>query len=286
MRYLHAHNKARKSLIATFSTLAAASMVLAASPAMASPSAAPTLLYKYDFAGTTGTVANSAPGGPVAPLTLQGSWFPVTQGVKFRGNVTGGQSVAFGKPATGFTLNEPSTAAVGVGTQIVFQGPGPGKCFTSTPNITQIGLYSAKNPSGQIKLQESGCTVSHTAVKIECRITGATTLPTSRPVVSKLPLVNGDTYDITCVKSPDNTAGTATITLTVTQIQGSVTVTNKFKVPALGAMQTKRYISAGNKYPLPTPAQNTDQFNGVMSSTIYCAGLTTAVNSCLSANLP
>ena len=286
MRYLHVRNKARTTLIATFSAAAAAGLVLAATPAMASPATAPTLLYKYDFAGTTGTVANSAPGGPAAPLKLMGTWSAVSQGVKFSGNNKGVQSVAFGKPASGFTLNEPSTAAVGVGTQIVFQGPGPGKCFANTPNITQIGLYSASHPSGQIKLQESGCTVSHLHAKIECRITGAKTTPTTPPVISKLPLVNGDTYNITCEKSPDHTNGSAVITLTVTQVQGSVTVTNKFKVPALGTVATKKYISAGNKYPLLPPAQNNDQFNGVMSATIYCAGTQNAVTGCLSANLP
>ena len=286
MRYPHVRNKARKTLIATFGAAAAASLVLAATPAMASPATAPTLLYKYDFAGTTGTVANSAPGGPAAPLTLQGSWSAVSQGVKFSGNDKGAQSVAFGKPSSGFTLNEPSTAAVAVGTQIVFQGPGAGKCFVSTPNIAQIGLYSAKTPSGQIKLQESGCFASHKHVKIECRIAGAKTSPTSHPVLSKLALVSGDTYNITCTKSPDSSAGTATITLTVTQIQGPVTVTNKFTVPALGAVVTKKFISAGNKFPLSPPAQNNDQFNGIMNTTIYCAGTTTAVKSCLSANLP
>jgi hypothetical protein len=48
-------------------------MVGPASAGSVSPNAAYALLYDYEFAGTTGTVANSAPYGPVAPLTLEGA---------------------------------------------------------------------------------------------------------------------------------------------------------------------------------------------------------------------
>src|SRR5579864_4712092 len=66
-----------------------------------------------------------------------------------------------------------------------------------------------------------------------------------------------------------------TIKLTVTDLNpasGVQPVTNTFKVPAVGDLRTNEYISAGNKYPLPSPSQNTDQFNGDMTRTVYCAG--------------
>ena len=51
-------------------------------------------------------------------------------------------------------------------------------------------------------------------------------------------------------------------------------------------MRSRFYISAGNKYPLPPPAQNTDQFNGHMTRTVYCAGTMVDVTGCLRAYLP
>lgn len=285
MRILRIHKMKRNVLAVAFSALTVTT-VLASPPATASTTGTPALLYNYDFIGTTGTVVNSAPGGPVAPLTLSGAWKGVADGVRFRGNTTGSASVANGKPASGFTLNEPATAAVGVGTRIVYQAPAAGTCNVSTPNITQIGLYSAHTVSDQVKLQESGCTVSTTETMIECRFAGSKTVPGAAPVINTLALVNGDAYDIACVKSPDKSNGTAAITLTVTRIKGDIKAANTFNVPAVGAVQTKRFISVGNKYPLAPAAQNTDQFNGVVTSAVYCAGTEAAVNSCLSAYLP
>jgi hypothetical protein len=40
-----------------------------------------------------------------------------------------------------------------------------------------------------------------------------------------------------------------------------------------------------NKYPLPRPASNVDQFNGGVNSTVYCVGTVAAVTSCLSTSL-
>lgn len=285
MRYLHIRKSAVKALIAALSAVTV-SVVLAGSPALAGTTSASALLYDYEFTGTTGTVANSAPGGPVTPLTLSGAWTPVADGVHFSGNTTGTASVAYGRPASGYTLNEPASAAVAVGTRIAYKAPPPGTCFADTPNVTQIGRDSALAPSGQVKLQESGCSHSKSKVMMECRVTGSKTAPGAHPVISKLALVNGDAYNVSCVKSPDKSNGTATITLTVTRITGALTVTNKFTVPAIGAVQSTQYISAGNKYPLPSPSQNTDQFNGDMTRAIYCAGTTAAVNSCLSTYLP
>jgi hypothetical protein len=127
------------SFAVTLSALAVSTAL--AGPSAASTAAASALLYDYGFKGTTGTVPNSAPGGPTAPLALTGAWKPLTQGVHFGGNTSGRQSVAYGRPASGYTLNEPASAAVGVGTRIVYEAPPPGTCSANTPNITQIGLY-------------------------------------------------------------------------------------------------------------------------------------------------
>jgi hypothetical protein len=272
--------------IAVTGLSALAAVTLLAGPAAAARTgAAPALLYNYQFKGTTGTVKNSAPGGLDVPLTLNGTWSATTDGVHFTGNTSGHESVAYGRPASGNTLNEPATAAVGFGTQIVYQAPAGAKCFAKTPNVTQIGVYSAHTRQAQAKLQLSGCGTSANNVLMQCRFAGSLTKSTASAVTNKLPLTNGDTYDIGCVKSPDSPKGTATITLTVTSLKDHKTLTNKFTVPAVGAMQVNGYISAGNKYPLAPPDSNTDQFNGDMNSTVYCAGTVTAVASCLTANL-
>ncbi len=124
---------------------------------------------------------------------------------------------------------------------------------------------------------------------MECRFAGALTAPFAPPVVSTLPLANRDAYSVSCVKSPDHPDGTATITLTVTDLGpagGGQSVTNTFTVPALGYLRTRNYISVGNKFPLPAPAENTDQFNGAMTNVVYCAGAMAAVSRCLAAHLP
>jgi hypothetical protein len=267
-------------------TSALASGTLLVGPAAAATaSTAPVLIYNYQFKGATGTVPNSATGGPVAPLTLTGTWSDSTNGVRFHGNLTGDESVGYAKPATGYTLNASASQAVGFGAQIVYKPPAGATCFTTTPNITQIGKYSAKTPSAQAKIQESGCGTSKSKVMIQCRFSGSKSAPSAGSVTNKLPLVSGDTYNVSCVKSPDSTTGTATITLTVTNLKTSKTLTNHFTVPAIGAMKTTEYLSVGNKYPMAPPASNFDQFNGAMNSTVYCVGTQDAVSTCLSAVL-
>jgi hypothetical protein len=260
-----------------------------ARPAGAGPAStkgASALLYDYEFAGTTGTVANAAPKGPGVPLTMQGTWSDVPGGVDFSGNTTGDSSVAFGKPTSGYSIYEPPTKAVGFGARILYYRPATGRCFGDTPNITQIGRFTGTPSPTQAKIQLSSCHASKRHVVIECRFAGLlTTTKKDHPVVSTLPLVNNREYNVSCVKSPDQ-AGSATITLTVTTVSTGQTVTNTFNVGAIGTMRSRAYISAGNKYPLPPPAQNTDQFNGHMIRTVYCAGTTADVTSCLQTYLP
>lgn len=266
---------------------AATSITLFSGPGLASATGTSALLYDYEFTGTTGTVVNSAPGGPAVPLTLDGTWSPVATGVKFSGDTTGDESVAFGKPASGFTLDEPKTAAVAVGARLQYQRPASGKCFLGTPNLSQIGLFKARPVPAQVKLQLSDCQTSSTQVMVECRFAGSltTTASADPPVVSSLPLTGGSVYNISCVKAPDH-SGMTTITLNVTPVKTGVTTTDTFSVNAIGYIKSKQFISAGNIYPLPPAANNTNQFNGTMTRTIYCAGTNAAVSDCLTTSLP
>jgi hypothetical protein len=177
---------------------------------------------------------------------------------------------------------------MGFGAKIVYNAPASGTCFADTPNVTQIGRYSVSSPDAQAKLQLSSCADSATQVMMECRFAGSLTASGAPPVISTLPLINGDAYSITCMKSPDLPGNAATITLRVANlnVQPGQTVIDTFTVPALGYLRTTHYLSAGNKYPLPAPAANTDQFNGDISRVVYCAGTQTRVSACLAAHLP
>jgi len=256
---------------------------LVAGPAVAATVPGPVLLYDYNFAGTTGTVKNSAPSGPHFSLKLSGTWSAVQGGVHFSGDTSGHESVAYGKPTSGYTLDEPSSAAVGFGALVRYNGPASGTCFRSTPNLTQVGRFGPHSP--QAKIQLTSCAANTTHVMMECRFAGGKLAPAKDEVVSTLPLVNDAEYRVTCVKSPDTNLKT-TVTLKVTDISTRHTVTTTGTEPAMGALKSKEYISAGNKYPLPKAAANTSQFNGDMFRTVYCAGTPAKVNGCLAARLP
>jgi len=256
---------------------------LVAGPAAAATAATPVLLYNYDFAGTTGTVHNSAPNGPRVSLKLFGAWSPVKGGVHFSGDTSGHESVAAGKPASGYTLDEPSSAAVGFGALFRYNSPAHGNCFASTPNLTQIGRFGPH--STQAKIQLTSCATSTTQVMMECRFAGGMSAAAADEVVSTLPLVNDAEYGVSCVKSPD-TGGKTIVTLKVTRISTGHAANATGTEPAMGALKSKEYISVGNKYPLPAPAANTSQFNGDMLRTVYCAGTTAEVRGCLAAHLP
>jgi len=245
----------RNDLVVMLGVLAATALLAGTAPEAASSSA---LLYNYEFTGAGGTVVNSAPQGPAASLTLDGAWKPVPEGVHFSGNTAGSWSVAYGKPASGYTIDVPSATGLGFGARFVYRAPVSGKCFSDTPNITQIGRFH--EDSTQAKIQLSSCLDSMNNVMVECRFAGSLTSPGTPPVASTLPLVNGNAYNVSCVKSPDKPDKTATITLTVTSlgpVKSGKSVTNTFTVAAIGTMVTTEYLSAGNKYPVPAPANNT-----------------------------
>lgn len=256
-----------------------------AGPAHDAPAQTSALIYDYDFAGTTGTVANSAPSGPALTLTLHGNWSPAPGGVHFAGNTTGEESVAVGRPVSGDTLNAPATDAVGFGATIKYQEPATGTCFSDTPNVTQVGRYALHAVATQAKLQLSDCADNPAQVFPECRFSGSASAPDTSPVVGTTPLVNGAKYNLICLKSPDSNGNTV-ITVQVTKLPSGTTTTNTFTVAAVGRMKTAQYLSAGNKYPLPAPGANTSQFVGNMNQAVYCVGSLTAVQQCLTASLP
>lgn len=283
----------RRALILPAFVLAAAGQVAwlpadpaaAAGPAHVARAATSALVYDYHFAGTHGTVGNSAPGGPAVKLKLSGAWSPMPGGVQFSGNTTGKESVAAGKPASGDTLNVAATEALGFGAKIRYEAPSTGTCFKSPPNVTQAGRYTVHAAGAQAKLQLSNCGAGNQNVFPECRFSGSASAPSTPPVVGTTPLVNGAEYNLSCVKAPDRNGHTV-ITVQVTRLSTGTTSTNKFTIGAVGSIKTTQYLSAGNEYPLPKPADNTSQFVGGMSRDVYCAGPITQVQQCLAANLP
>ena len=242
------------------------------------------LLYDFGFAATRGTVSNAAPDGPAMRLTLYGSWWRVRGGVHFSGNTTGRRSIAYGQPGQGYTLDVPGTRAIGFGARIRYEKPATGTCFADTPNITQIGRYGLPLAASQVKLQLSSCATSRTRVFAECRISGTGSSSGTPPVVGTLPLVNGTGYDVSCVKSPDS-SGHTVITLRVVSLATRAARVNRFTVPAVGLIRSSQALSTGNKYPLPAPAHNTDQFVGNMARAMYCTGPLSDVQHCLATYL-
>jgi hypothetical protein len=125
---------------------------------------------------------------------------------------------------------------------------------------------------------------------MQCRFAGPSTPIDSFPVTSSMALVNNGSYVVSCTKSPDQANNTTIVTLTVTHldaVNGNQTAVDTYTVPAVGAMQSKEAISAGNKYPLPAANKNTDQFFGDVTRAVYCASTTnTDVDACLATYLP
>ena len=246
----------------------------------------PTALYSYNFLGTSGTVANTGNYNPTLSLALLGSWTPSATGANFAGDTVSQQSVAFAKPATGYSLNLTAAQTVGFGAHFTYLAPTNG-CFADSPNITQIGRFAAN--TAQAKLQYSNCTKGATSEYIQCRFAGVLTPTSVLPIISTQALQNGSKYVVTCVKSADN-GQTATVTLSVTRLGGSygnVTTVDTYTVAATGALQTKAAVSVANKYPLPSISNNTDQFVGDMAKVAYCgSSLASDVTSCLTTELP
>lgn len=269
-----------------FIIMAIVSLLLVVSPLsiLSASAASPESLYTYDFSNITGISSNLAVANNGVNLTFSGSWSSDSTGTTFRGNTTSTQSVAYGKPSAGTTINVSSTNAVGAAAIIKYQGPAAGTCFADSQNISQIGSYA--NNQSQIKLQLSKCRSGQ--VYPECRIAGSLTPVGNNALRGATTLVNGNEYRIECVKSPD-TGTSSTVTMRITNIttNPSAITTTVFNIPATGQISSTSFVTAGNKYPLTSQATNTDQFNGVIKKLSYCRGTTLIqAQTCLSEEVP
>jgi hypothetical protein len=274
------------TLIGLFTALLAAAGTLSAVPA----NAAGMVLYQYNFsaAKVTGSTVPNLATGTFAGVSLtlfalkSGDWSFANnnQGIQFTGDTTAHQSVAFGKPSSGDTINVPNAGTLGAGVQFTFQAPQSSTC-NDTPNVAQIGRAGTSGV-GQVKIQLDNCT-SGQPTHVQCRIAGTdSTVTTDHPVdVTGLTLTNGHQYNVKCTKDVGDGSGNATITVTVIDKTTSTTVTASASRP-VGDVVSTEYVSAANKYPLPTLSANTDQFNGILYTESYCSGLTMSdVTSCI-----
>lgn len=251
----------------------------AAAEPQATPSYASALLYDYSFVGVKDTVKNSAPDGPTAPMTLFGPVVAAPQGVRFHGNLSGTATVGYARPA-GVTLDEPASTAVGIGVHFRYREPLSGTCNSDSLNISQVGRDQSFQPEAKIQL--TNCEDSRSRVYLQCRFAGALTSTDVFPVTSSVAMRSGDRYLVTCRKTPDHN-GEAHVQIAVTDLTAKhpTRVKQRFTVAALGRMLTSRFVSVGNKYPLPSVGTNTDQFQGLVTRTVVCVGTSAVVQKCL-----
>ncbi|HEU4914305.1 MAG TPA: fibronectin type III domain-containing protein [Candidatus Saccharimonadales bacterium] len=248
--------------------------------------AAPGSLYSYTLDGSSATIANNAASNNGVSLTLQGNWSQTSFGTRFEGDLSSKQSVGYAKPASGNTINVPTTQAFGGSVLFKYQKPASGNCFSDSPNITQIGKWGTNTT--QFKFQLSNCGKSQTAVFPQCRVAG--TSGANNPVTGTQALVDGQTYILQCIKSPDPASGNANLEMNLTKIDtvnGHTLQANSFSIAPTGPLTSVQYLSVANQYPLKSQTNNTDQFNGEIAKLAYCTGTNiAAAKSCLDAEVP
>jgi hypothetical protein len=259
-----------------------AGLTLAMAPA--AEAAGENLLYSYTFGTSTGSVPNAAPVNRSVPLTLYGNVNISAGGtaVRFDGNTVDKQSVGYAKPASGPTLSATAAESYGTAVKFTFELPGTQKCFQDSHNYTQIGRFGAG--LSQLKIQLSKCSTNSTLVFPECRVAGQLS-STSIPVVrGTQALVPGKTHVVRCIKSPDRTDGTSTVTVETSRLEqtGNVTTRTVMTVARTGAFSSTGYLTVANKYQLPAQQNNTDQAVGDFYGVSYCkAALPDDVRNCL-----
>lgn len=234
-------------------------------------------LYLYDFANAGSSIQNQGLLYPNLAMNLLGNWSSDTDGVNFTGNTTNLQSGGNAKPASGTTLSVATNQAIGAA--VIFkQATG---CGVDSQNISQIGVFATGTT--QVKLQLSKCASGK--MYPECRIAGSLTPANTQAVRGTLQLAAGKTYKLECVKGPD--AGTtAPLVMRTTDLATGQTTVNNFSIPDTGSMSSTAYLTAGNKYPLPSQTKNTDQYNGSISKLGYCRSTTLAnAQTCLDADV-
>jgi hypothetical protein len=280
---------ARKIMNGVAGTALIATVILGGLPASFASASTTDSIYSYALTGSSSTVANDAAANSGVNLTLAGDWSQTSFGVHFAGDQVSQQSVAYGKPASGNTINVASNQSVGMAVRFKYAGPSGGAhCFNDSRNITQLGRFGAG--LSQVKIQLSNCSEDSYAVYPECRMAGANSTVNDIPVASTQPLVNGLTYIARCYKAPDPVSGTATLYFDVTEenlTYGNHVTNDTYDITRTGTIQSTAYLSVANKYQLPTIANNTDQFVGDVSKVSLCqAGTTAAVKTCLETEIP
>lgn len=232
-------------------------------------------LFVFDFRNATSTVPNLAAANTTTSMQLAGDWSSSTEGVNFLGDTVSLQSGGAATPPTTPTISIPATKSVGMA--VVFSRENI--CANDSMNLSQIGAFAAG--ASQLKLQFSKCTNGN--IYPECRFAGAITPTGTGPVEGTTALQANRLYRMECVKSPDNTTtGLAAVTMRVTDVEANTTDTYNFDIPATGTINNSKAVTAGHKYPLPTQANNTDQFNGMIQMLGYCSSVDAATTqTCL-----
>ena len=178
--------------------------------------------------------------------------------------------------------------AFGTTVKFKYQAPTTGSCFGDSRNIAQIGRFGAG--LAQVKLQTSNCGKFSANVFPECRMAGSNSTVNDVPMSGTQPLVNGETYILKCYKDLDPASGQTVLNLKTTRVDavnGNQFTHDTFSITRPGLMQSTAYLSVANKYALPPPSQNTDQFVGDIAKVAYCASASlTALATCLDTEMP
>ena len=117
-------------------------------------------------------------------------------------------------------------------------------------------------------------------MKPQCRVAGAKTPKGAAPVTGSGTVQPGRRYVLECIKASD-VGGSASVTIRLTDVAAGTT-TKTASIPDTGRIASSKPLSVANKYPMPKPSQNTDQFRGLVRRVEVCSGTSVAeVRSCL-----
>lgn len=238
--------------------------------------ASATSLYAYDLRSSS-PYLNSAPQSNAVPMALYGDWSSTSDGVMFTGHrTTSYRSVGVVDPP-GATIDVSGGTAVGAVVDFTFRPPSVETCPRDSKNLAQIGRFGTGE--AQLKLQLGACSAG--VVKPQCRVAGANTPKGAAPVTGTGTVQPGRRYVLECIKSPD-VGGSASVTVRLTDVAAGTTTTKTASIPDTGRIASSRPLSIANKYPMPKPARNTDQFRGLVRRVEVCSGTSVPeVRSCL-----
>lgn len=247
----------------------------------------PGSLYSYAFDAPTfrNPVPNAAAANPDVQLRLAGSWSRSPHGVRFAGDLDGDQSVGYARPEGGDTLSVPGEDSLGFGARFHFEAPTDGGCFDDSRNLTQIGRFG--DGLSQLKLQLSSCERSGSEVYPECRIAGENSGVLDLPVAGTRPLVDGAEYVVSCAKIPVPILDRTIVKLETLRVDTGEKTVDSYPLTNPGRIRSEGHLSVANKYELPAPADNTDQFVGEIGKVSYCSAESAVLlRVCLGLELP